>query len=161
PPECVVVSPDTGGVKRADMYARLLGLPIAILHKRRANANEVEMAAVIGDIRGKCPIIVDDMISTGVTIRKAVDTLVCESGRRVVGGWATPAVLAAAAPRLLQHPALVEILVTDTIPIPAHVRAALPQLRVVSVAGLLADAIQRLHNGLSLSALFTREGAPP
>jgi ribose-phosphate pyrophosphokinase len=161
PPDSVIVSPDTGGVKRADTYARLLGLPIAILHKRRTSASEVEVAAVIGDIRGKCPIIVDDMITTGGTIRKAVDTLARESGRSEVRVVATHGVLAGDAAHLLQHPAIAEILVTDTVPIAPHVRLALPQLRVVSVAGLLADAILRLHNGRSLSALFTREGAPP
>ena len=62
---------------------------------------------------------------------------------------------------LLQHPALVEIVVTDTVPVPQGLRTALPQMRVVSVAGLLANAIQHLHSGLSLSALFKRDGAPP
>src|SRR5262249_14798449 len=116
PPESVVVSPHTRGGQRAGLYTPPPRPPLPLPHQRRANANEVEMAAVIGDIRGKCPIIVDDMISTGVTIRKAVDTLVRESGRTEVRVVATHAVLAGDAPRLLQHPALVEILVTDTIP---------------------------------------------
>ena len=74
---------------------------------------------------------------------------------------ATHGVLVGDAATLLQHPALVEIVVTDTVPIPQSLRTALPQLRVVSVAGLLANAIQHLHSGLSLSALFNRDGAPP
>lgn len=161
PPDSVIVSPDTGGVKRADIYARLLNLPIAILHKRRTSAREVEMAAVIGDIRDKYPIIVDDIIATGGTIRQAVDTLVRAGGRPEVRVVATHGVLSGDAPTLLQHPAIAELVVTDTVPIPSHVRAALPALRIVSVADLLANAIRRLHSGLSLSELFADGAAPP
>jgi ribose-phosphate pyrophosphokinase len=161
PINSVIVSPDTGGVKRADIYARLLDLPIAILHKRRAGPHDVEIGAVIGDIRDKYPIVVDDMITTGGTVRKAVDTLILAGARPQVRVVATHAVLAGEASTLLRHPALLEIVVTDTVPVPAAVRAALPQLRVVSVADLLAHAILRLHSGLSLSALFNRDGAPP
>ncbi len=161
PRDSVIVSPDTGGVKRADIYARMLDLPIAILHKRRATAREVEIAAVIGDIRDKYPIIVDDIISTGGTIRKAVDTLIDAGARPEVRVVATHGVLVGDAATLLTHPAIVEIVVTDTVPISPSLRVALPHLRVVSVAGLLANAIQHLHSGLSLSALFNRDGAPP
>jgi ribose-phosphate pyrophosphokinase len=161
PPDSVIVSPDTGGVKRADIYARLLDLPIAILHKRRTNAREVEMAAVIGDIRDKYPIIVDDIIATGGTIHQAVDSLVHAGARPEVRIVATHGVLAGDAPALLQHPAIAELVVTDTVPIPPDVRAALPTLRIVSVADLLANAIRRLHSGLSLSELFAKDAAPP
>lgn len=161
PANSVIVSPDTGGVKRADLYARLLNLPIAILHKRRTSAREVEMAAVIGDIRDKHPIIVDDIIATGGTIRQAVDTLVRAGARPDVRIVATHGVLAGDAPTLLQHPAISEIVVTDTVPIPQDVRAALPVLHIVSVADLLAHAIQRLHSGLSLSELFSHDAVPP
>jgi ribose-phosphate pyrophosphokinase len=160
PPESIIVSPDTGGVKRADTYAKLLGLPIAILHKRRAGPEDVEMAAVIGDVRGKHPIIVDDMITTGGTVRKAVDTLVREGAHPQVRVVATHGVFAGGAAAMLHHPSIKEILVTDTVPVPAHLRSELPCLRVVSVADLLANAIFRLHTGLSLSALFNRDGAP-
>lgn len=161
PRESVIVSPDTGGVKRADLYARLLDLPIAILHKRRANAREVEVAAVVGDIRGKVPVIVDDIIATGGTIRQAVDTLVQAGALPEVRVAATHGVLADDAVTHLQHPAIREILVTDTIPIADEVRAALPSLHVVTIADLLAVALRRLHSGQSLSELFSRAGAPP
>lgn len=161
PPESVIVSPDTGGVKRADVFARILNLPIAILHKRRASARQVDIAAVIGDIRGKSPIIVDDIIATGGTIRKAVDTLIDAGARPDVRIVATHGVFAGDALEMLNHPAITEIVVTDTIPIPPGALAALPALRVVSVADLLANAIRRLHSGLSLSELFSSEGAPP
>jgi ribose-phosphate pyrophosphokinase len=155
------VSPDTGGVKRADVFARILNLPIAILHKRRASPRQVDIAAVIGDIRDKSPIIVDDIIATGGTIRKAVDTLIDAGARPDVRIVATHGVFAGDALEMLNHPAISEIVVTDTIPIPPEALAALPTLRVVSVADLLANAIRRLHSGLSLSELFASEGAPP
>jgi ribose-phosphate pyrophosphokinase len=159
--DSILVSPDTGGVKRVDFFARLLDLPIAILHKRRASAREVAIAAVVGDVRGRAPIIVDDIIATGGTIRQAVDTLVCEGARPEVCVVATHGVLAGDAVRNLDHPAIREIVVTDTVPIPASTRRALPRLHVVSVAELLAAAIRRLHSGHSLSELFSNYGAPP
>jgi ribose-phosphate pyrophosphokinase len=161
PRDSVLVSPDTGGVKRADFFASLLNLPIAILHKRRASAHEVAIAAVVGDVRGKTPIIVDDIIATGGTIRQAVDTLVREGANPQVRVVATHAVLAGDASRILNHPAIHEIVVTDTIPVPSATRHALPQLHIVSVAELLAAAIRRLHSGHSLSELFAKEGAAP
>ncbi len=161
PPQSVIVSPDTGGVKRADLYAHLLNLPIAILHKRRSSPRDVEIAAVVGDIRDKYPIIVDDIIATGGTIREAVDTLVQAGARPSVTVAATHAAFAGDATQLLNHPAIKEIVVTDTIPLSPTVHAALPMLRVVSISALLADAIARLHNGLSLSELFARAGTPP
>ena len=161
PRDSVIVSPDTGGVKRADLFARSLDLPIAILHKRRASALEVEIAALIGDVRGKHVTIVDDIIATGTTIRQAVETLVLAGAYPDVRIVATHGVLADRAPELLHHPSIAEIVVTDTIPIPEQVRAALPGLRIVSVANLLADAIERLHTGRSLSALFAHDAVPP
>jgi ribose-phosphate pyrophosphokinase len=159
-PDSVVVSPDTGGVKRADLYARLLNLPLAILHKKRASAHEVQMQAVIGDIKGKHAIVVDDIVATGSTICEAVETLLKAGAQPAVKIVATHPVLSGEAPRLLQHRAIGEIVVTDTIPVAPEVRAALPTLRVVSVAELLANAIRRLHEGHSLSELFTNPEAP-
>ncbi len=159
-PDSVVVSPDTGGVKRADLYARLLNLPLAILHKKRASAHEVQMQAVIGDIKGKHAIIVDDIIATGGTICEAVETLLKAGAQPAVKVVATHPVLSGEAPRLLRHSAIAEIVVTDTITIAPEVRAALPTRRVVSVAGLLANAIRRLHEGHSLSELFSTPEAP-
>ena len=161
PANSVLVSPDTGGVKRVDIFARLLDLPLAILHKRRTTPHEVEIAAVVGDVRDKCPILVDDIIATGGTIRHAVDTLIKEGARPEARVVATHGVLAGDALRLLDHPAIREIVVTDTIPIAPELRRGLPTLHVVSVAELLANAIARLHSGHSLSELFPREGGVP
>ena len=161
PAESVIVSPDTGGVKRADIFASLLQLPIAILHKRRANGENVEIAAVIGDVRGRTPIIVDDIIATGGTILEAVETLLRAGARPDVRVVATHGVFAGAAVNRLAHPAITQVVVTDSIAIPEKLREALPMLNVVSIAELLGDAIYRLHNGLSLSALFKANGMPP
>ncbi|GEM_PF-4545 len=161
PHESVLVSPDTGGVKRADTYARMLNLPIAILHKRRSSSREVEIAAVVGDVRGKVPVIVDDIIATGGTIARAVATLVEAGARPEAWVVATHGVLTGDAPKNLNHPHIREVVVTDTIEISDEKRAAMPTLHIVSIAGLLASAIHRLHNGLSLSALFPGDGVQP
>ncbi|HZC08200.1 MAG TPA: ribose-phosphate pyrophosphokinase [Ktedonobacterales bacterium] len=161
PPESVIVSPDTGGVKRADFFASLLNLPIAILHKRRADGENVEIAAVIGDVRDRTPIIVDDIIATGGTIQEAVETLLRAGARPDVRVVATHGVFAGAAAQRLSHPAIKQIVVTDSIETPEGLLDTLPTLEVVSIAQLLGDAIYRLHNGLSLSALFTVSGLPP
>jgi ribose-phosphate pyrophosphokinase len=161
PPDSVIVSPDTGGVKRADFFASQLHLPIAILHKRRADGANVEIAAVIGDVRDRTPIIVDDIIATGGTLLEAVETLLRAGARPDVHVAATHGVFAGNAAQRLTHPAIKQIVVTDSIETPAGLREALPTLEVVSIAQLLGDAIYRLHNGLSLSALFNVNGIPP
>jgi len=161
PPESVIVSPDTGGVKRADIFANQLQLPIAILHKRRSGGENVEIAAVIGDVRGRTPIIVDDIIATGGTIQEAVETLLRAGARPDVRVVATHGVFAGAAAQRLAHPAITQVVSTDSIAISDALREALPTLEVVSIAELLGDAIYRLHNGLSLSALVKADGMPP
>jgi ribose-phosphate pyrophosphokinase len=136
-------------------------LPIAILHKRRADGENVKIAAVIGDVRNRTPIIVDDIIATGSTLLEAVETLLRAGARPDVRVAATHGVFAGNAAQRLAHPAIKQIVVTDSIEIPAGLCEALPTLEVVSIAQLLGDAIYRLHNGLSLSALFNVNGIPP
>lgn len=119
------------------------------------------MAAVIGDVKDKYPIIVDDMITTGGTINQGVNTLLQAGARPEIRIVATHGVLVGDAPRLLANPAITEVVVTDTVPISPAAHKAIPTLRVCSVANLLANAISRLHAGLSLSALFPPEGTPP
>lgn len=154
--DCVIVSPDTGGVKRADTYASLLDLPLAILHKRRENADNVEIAAVIGDVQGKRPIVVDDIISTGGTLRRAADALINAGALPDITVAATHAVMAGNAMQQLDHPAIKRVIVSDTIPISLEKRRELPTLQIVSLAPMLAQAIVRLHRGQSLSELFKR-----
>ncbi len=152
--DAVVVSPDTGGVKRADTFAGLLGLPLAILHKRRSDAEQVNIQAVIGDVRGKRAILVDDIIATGGTIVKAADALLRAGALPDITVTATHAVLAGNACKLLSQPAIKRIIVTDSVPIAPAIREQLPSLQIVSLAPLLADAIWHLHRKESLSILF-------
>lgn len=160
PANSVIVSPDTGGVKRADQFVRALGLPLAIMHKRREGEDEVEIAAVIGDVAGCTPVIVDDIIATGGTIRKAVEALLKAGARPDARVVATHGVFCGDAARNLSHPAITEITVTDTIEPRESVAAMLPNLRVVGIGHLLADCVMRLHTGLSLSELFSLGGVP-
>lgn len=154
--DCVIVSPDTGGVKRADTYASLLELPLAILHKRRENADNVEIAAVVGDVQGKRPIVVDDIIATGGTLRRAADALINAGALPDITVAATHAVMAGNATAQLNHPAIKRVIVSDSIPITLEKRRELPTLQIVSLAPMLAEAIVRLHRGQSLSELFKK-----
>ncbi len=157
--DAVIVSPDTGGVKRADTFANLLELPLAILHKRRAGAESVQIQSVIGDVQGKRPIIVDDMITTGNTMRRAADALVGAGALPEISIVATHPVLTGAVQEHLNHPAIRRIVVTDTIPLPFEKRRKLPNLEIVSLAPMLAEAIVRLHRGQSLTELFRAQAS--
>lgn len=152
--DAIVVSPDVGGSRRADAFANLINLPLAILHKRRTGSDAVAIGAVIGDVRGKRPILVDDIISTGSTIRRAADALIDAGAQPDITVVATHAVLTGDALTMLSHPAIRRVVVSDSVPIPAYKRDRLPTLSIVSLAPLLAQAIRRLHTGESLSALF-------
>jgi ribose-phosphate pyrophosphokinase len=152
--DAVVVSPDTGGVKRADAFARYLDLPLAILHKRRATANRVEMRAVIGDVRGKRPILIDDIISTGNTIRQAADALQNAGSLAEITVVATHPVLVGKAIDYLRQDNISRIVVTDSIQLSEYARQSLPKIEVVSIAPMLAEAIYRLHHNQSLTELF-------
>jgi ribose-phosphate pyrophosphokinase len=155
--DAVVVSPDTGGVKRADTFANLVNLPLAILHKRRADATSVEIRSVIGDVVGKRPIIVDDIIATGSTLRRAADALLNAGAQPDMTIVASHPVLIGNALDQLDHPAIKHVVVADTIPVALEKRRRLAALEVVSLAPLLAEAIVRLHRGQSISALYRSE----
>ncbi len=150
----VVISPDIGGAKRADTFASLLELPLAILHKRRNDPSSVKIGAVIGDVRGKRPILVDDIVATGGTVREAADELLRAGALDDITVVATHPVLAGRAVENLQHPAIKRIIVTDSIAINPQTQAALPALQIVSLAKLLAQAVVRIHTRQSLSELF-------
>lgn len=152
--DCVIVSPDTGGVKRADTFANLLELPLAILHKRRSGAKSVQIHSVIGDVQGKRPILVDDIIATGSTLRRAADALIHAGALPEISIVATHPVMTGDAMEQLAHPAIKRIIVTDSIPLPFEKRRRLPSIEVVTLAPLLAEAIVRLHRGQSLTELF-------
>lgn len=148
----VIVSPDTGRVKLAEKYAHGLNLPLVVLHKQRAEAGQVQVRRVIGDVKDRRPIVIDDMITTGGTIAEAVDTLVTAGARPEITVAATHGLLVGKAMERLANPAIVEVVVTDTVRIPPEKRA--PKLRILSVAELLAEATRRLNEERSISALF-------
>lgn len=151
-PDMVVVAPDTGRVKLADRYAEALDLPLAVLYKRRLGPEQVQTRAVVGDVAGCRPLIIDDMISTGGTVLAAVQALEAAGARPEVLVAATHGLFTGHAQERLRYPAIREIIVTDTLPQLPDRRPA--HLRVCSVASLLAQTITRLHNDESISALF-------
>lgn len=151
PPGTVVVSPDEGRVHMAGQYAQVLGLSSAVLHKHRESGAETRVVRLVGEVRNRPCLIIDDMISTGGTIARAIEALLKAGARPEITVAATHGVLVEGARAQLSHPALREILVTDTV---APHEEHWPELRVVSVAPLLAAAIGRLATRESISDLF-------
>lgn len=147
----VVVSPDVGGASRARQLAERLGATVAIIDKRRPAANVSEVMHVIGDVRGCTCIVVDDIIDTGGTIVNGVEALV-QAGAREVFACCVHPVFSHPAIERLENSALTEVVVTDSIPLPPEKRA--PKIRVLSVAGLFAEAIRRIVDEVSVSVLF-------
>ena len=147
----VVLSPDIGNVKRARAYAERLNLPLAIVDKRRPNPNESEVMNVIGDIDGRNVIIFDDMIDTAGTLTRGIDAIV-NRGARDIYACCTHAVFSGPARQRIQDSPVKRVIATDTIP--QKNGEGLTKLEIVSIAPLLADAIMRVHNDLSVSALF-------
>jgi len=140
--DSVVVAPDLGAVKRARQYARLLEVPTAIVHKTRLDGEAVEASDVIGDVRGRAPIIIDDMLSTGATIAAAVTAVRARGAVDPVTVVVTHSLLVGHAREILPPLGLAAIVSTDTVAIdpPANLRFS-----SVSVAPLLAEAIRQLH----------------
>ena len=149
PPDIVVVSPDAGRVRMATEYARLLGAPVAVLHKERASGVETRITRLVGDVRDRPCLIIDDMISTGGTIAESVEALLGAGARPEIIVAATHGLLLAGAREKLARAVTREVLVTDTVAPPAH---DWPQLRVVSVAPLIASALRRSLSDGPLSA---------
>jgi ribose-phosphate pyrophosphokinase len=147
--DTVIVSPDTGRSEEARRLTELLGLPLAFMYKRRTSERDTQVTAVIGDVVGKRVILVDDVISTGGTLRRAVEALIEAGARPDVRIAATHAVLAGDAREKLAHPAIKELIVTDTIPLGLEDRYT-----VLSVAPLLASAIAHVNQHKSVSALI-------
>ena len=150
--EHVVVAPDAGEVKDAARFAKRLGLPLAIIDKRRFGDEERARAVhMVGDVRGKRALVVDDEIATGGTIVEAAEFLLREGARDVSVGVVHPVFSGNAVARIRSAP-ITEVVVTDTIPLPFEKQD--PKITVLSVATLLAEAIARVHDGRSVSELF-------
>lgn len=150
--DVVLVSPDAGGVERARAYAKRLGASLAIIDKRRMEPNKAQAMNVIGDVKDKVAIVLDDMIDTAGTIVSACDVLL-DKGAKEVMACATHAVLSGPAIERLNKSNFSQIIVTDTIPAEEHC-AACPKIEVLSVAGLLGKAIHNIHTESSVSVLF-------
>ncbi len=148
----VVVSPDAGGVERARAYAKRLGTPLAIIDKRRLRPNEAQAMSLIGDVKGKHAIIVDDMIDTAGTLVQANQVLQ-DYGATAVSAACTHGVFSGAAYERIRDSSLFEVICTDTIPL-SPTMAKLAKVRSLSVAPLLAEAIRRVHSHDSVSSLF-------
>jgi ribose-phosphate pyrophosphokinase len=149
--DLVVVAPDAGGVERARAFAKRLGTSLAIMDKRRTGANEAKIMHVIGDVRGRDVILLDDIIDTAGTIVQAVSALKEEGARRVLASC-THAVLSGQAVARLERSVIEEVVITNTIPLREDQQSK--KIRVMSVAPLLAEAIHRIHTETSVSSLF-------
>ncbi len=151
--DVVVVSPDIGGVVRARAIAKLLDdKDLAIIDKRRPQANVAQVMHIIGDVEGRDCIMVDDMIDTGGTLCKAAEALKAHGAKRVFA-YATHPVFSGNAVENLQNSVIDEVIVTDSIPLAEEI-AALPNVRLLTLGNMLAEAIRRLSNEESISAMF-------
>jgi len=151
----VVVSPDVGGVARARKFAEMLDAPIAIIAKRRPEPNRAEVMEIIGDVAGKRAIMIDDMIDTGGSIVQGAVALKERGAEEVYACCTHPVLSAGAAERIAKSP-IRAMVATNTIAVPPERRP--PNLTILSVAPLLANAIQRIHRNMSVSELFAEYG---
>lgn len=150
--DITIVSPDAGGVERARAFAKRLSAPLAIIDKRRTEVNVAEVMHIIGDVGGQHCIMVDDLIDTGGTLVKGAEALL-QAGAKSVRASATHAVFSGQAIERIENSAIDEIVVTDSIPLRADAKMS-SRIKVLSVAKLLAQAIQSIHEDGSVSALF-------
>src|SRR3974390_18420 len=156
-PNLTVVSPDAGGVERARFFAKKMDAALAIVDKRRVEMNVAEIMHVIGDVRGRTCLIIDDLIDTAGTLVKTAAALI-ENGANAVYACASHAVLSGPAVENVQSSVIKEVVVTNTIPLNAEAEAARVEkggkIHVLSIAGLIGRAIQANHEETSVSKLF-------
>jgi ribose-phosphate pyrophosphokinase len=150
----VIVSPDVGRAKLAEKYASVLNLPMALMHKRRTGigGGEVEVVEIVGDVKGKRPIVVDDVISGGSIINQT--RALTDAGSEPCSIVVTHGVLVGKALDRLGDPCVEEVVVTNTVPVPEVKRAALSKLKVLSLAPLLSSAINNIFKCESVSKVF-------
>ena len=151
-PDLTIVSPDAGGVERARAFAKRMEAPLGIIDKRRERGNAAQAMNVIGDVEDRTVLIVDDMIDTAGTLTEAARALT-EQGAKAVYASATHPVFSGPAIERIENSVLKEVVVTNTIPLgPRAVEC--PRIRVLPIARLLGDAIERIHTESSVSSLF-------
>ena len=151
--ETVVVSPDVGSVARARAFAQKMNMPLAIVDKRRQKANHSEVKNIIGDVRDKDVILLDDMVDTAGSLCGAARALVEEGGARSVSACATHGVLSGPALERIENSVLDELVFLDTIPMPEAAKSS-SKLKYLSVSGMFADAISRIYNEISISSIY-------
>ncbi len=147
--DMVIATPDVGGAKRANSYAKYLDVPLVLCHKQRAKANVVEKMTVIGEVEGKNVILVDDMVDTAGTITKAAD-LMMENGAKSVRALCSHAIMSDPASERVTNCALTEMIFTNSIPFTKDCKKA----TILSVAHLFADTIRRVHENESISSQY-------
>lgn len=145
----IFASPDAGGTRRAAAYAKAFGTDFAICHKQRSRPNVIASMSLIGDVKGKDVILLDDMIDTAGTITKAAN-LILDEGARSVRAFATHAVLSGDAYNRIENSAFTKVYVTDSIPL----RQQSDKIEVISTAEMFAEALKKIENNESLSSLF-------
>lgn len=148
----IMISPDAGGVERTRAFAKRLNCGLAIIDKRRDRPNHSEAMHVIGDVKGKIAILMDDMVDTAGTLCHGADTLL-ENGAKEVHACCSHGVLSGPAVDRLNNSAIKSLVVTNTIPLRENAREC-GKIKVLSVSSLLAEAIRRIHNEDSVSSLF-------
>ena len=148
-PDLVIATPDVGGAKRSNSYAKYLNVPLVLCHKQRAQANVVEKMTVIGDVKDKNVILIDDMVDTAGTITKAAD-LMMENGAKSVRALCSHAVMSDPATQRVLDSSLTEIIFTNSIPY----HRENPKATILSVAPLFADTIRRVHQCESISSQY-------
>ena len=150
--DLVIISPDAGGVERARATAKKVGASLAIIDKRRSKPNEAEVMNIIGDIKNKHTLILDDMVDTAGTLTKAANAII-KMGAKSVSACCTHPVLSGFAVDKINNSALEELVVTDTIPLNSHaIKSA--KIKVLSIAELFTEAIKRINSNDSVSSLF-------
>lgn len=147
--DMVIATPDVGGAKRANSYAKYLNVPLVLCHKQRAKANVVATMTVIGDVKDKNVILIDDMVDTAGTITKAAD-LMLANGAKSVRALASHAIMSDPATDLVNKSGMTEMIFTNSIPYSKDCKKA----TILSVAHLIADTIRRVHNNESISQQY-------
>ncbi len=145
----VMATPDVGGAKRANSYAKTLEIPMVICHKQRKKANEVAEMRIIGDVEGKDVLLIDDIVDTAGTITKAADLMIA-NGAKSVRAFASHAVLSDPATERIEASALTEIIFTDSIPL----RKESSKIKILSISKVFSEAIKRVVNHESISDLY-------
>ncbi len=148
----VIIAPDAGSVKKAEKLAARLHMPLGVMYKRRPAPNVAELSFFIGEVEGKTPIIIDDMVDTAGSVMQVVQALVDRGAKQEIILLTTHGVFSPPARERLNHPAIKEIVCTNTLPLTED--KALPKMHVLSVAPLLGEAVRRIHQNISVSVLF-------